>query len=264
MRKLGVNCPSYVNGVDALGSVPFIRDAGFDSVFSEYVSDEYCGKLADEIDRAGMSYETIHAPFRNINSMWRAGEAGEAMLRSLTDCLDTCEHYGVPVMIVHLSSGVDAPNVNDIGHQRFDRLVEHAGKVGVKIAFENQRKLANIAFAFEVYDKCSQVGFCWDTGHESCFAGGREYMPLFGSKLTALHIHDNMMENNGDLHLLPFDGIIDFHYVAEQIRKSGYSGTLMLEAIPTNSHRYDDLTPQQFYARAYEAASRLRVLVDGK
>lgn len=264
MRKLGINCPMRFKEIDAIGSVSLIRNAGFDSVFSEYVSDEYCGRLADEIDRAGMSYETIHAPFGNINSIWRSGEEGDNIIKTLKGCLDTCEHYGVPTLIVHLSSGDDAPCVNDIGHARFDRLVEYAGRVGVKIAFENQRKLANIAFAFEVYEKCPQVGFCWDTGHEACFAGGREYMPLFGSRLIALHIHDNMMEHNEDLHLLPFDGMLNFHHIAEQIKKSGYTGTLMLETMHDCSHRYDDLTPQQFFARAYEAAKRLRVLVDGK
>lgn len=263
MRKLGINGGS-VRGINAVDSVPLIRDAGFDCMFTGYRNDEYCGKIADAIDRASMSYDAVHAPFKGINNIWLPGEDGDIMLRSLTDCVDSCAHYGVPVMVVHLSSGDDAPCVNDIGHERFDRLVDHAGEAGVVVAFENQRKLANIAFAFEVYDRLPQVGFCWDNGHEACFADGREFMPLFGKKLRALHVHDNMKVHNQDLHLLPFDGQIDFSRFVAHIRESGYAGTLMLEVLPKNSNRYDELTPEQYYEKAYAAAVRLRKLVDGE
>lgn len=263
MRKLGINLGGF-SGINAIDSVQYVRNAGFDCVFSGFKDDRYIGELADAIDRAGLTYDTIHAPFKHINDIWMPGDDGEAMLKTLTDCLDSCAHYGVPVMIVHLSSKENAPCVNDIGHERFDRLVNHAGEVGVKIAFENQRKLANIAFAFEQYGDLPQVGFCWDTGHEACFTLGREYMPLFGKKLIALHIQDNMCEYNKDLHLLPFDGMINFYHVGEQIKASGFTGTLMLEVIKKNSNFYDDYTAEQYYEKAFRAASKLRRIVDGE
>lgn len=263
MRKLGINCGSF-RGVNALESIPYIKNAGFDCVFTGYKDDAYIGALAEAIDRAGLTYDTVHAPFKHINDIWMPGDDGEAMLKTLTDCLDACAHYGVPVMIVHLSSKEDAPCVNDIGHERFDRLVEHAGEVGVKIAFENQRKLANLAFAFEQYGHLPQVGFCWDVGHEACFTPGRKYMPLFGKHLIALHIQDNMCEYNKDLHLIPFDGMINFYHVGEQIKASGFTGTLMLEVLQKNSNVYDDYTVEQYYERAFRAVSKLRRIVDGE
>ena len=262
MRKLGINCDSY-SGINAKDSVPYIKNAGFDCVFTGYKDDKRTGELAQAIASAGLIYDTIHAPFKNINDIWLPGEIGDVMLMTLVSCLDSCARYGVPVMIVHLSSGEKAPCVSDIGRERFDALVAHAGEVGVKIAFENQRKLANIAFAFERYENMPQVGFCWDVGHESCFTHGREYMPLFGDRLIALHLQDNMCEYNRDLHLLPFDGLIDFHRVASRIKDSGYTGTLMLEVFRKNSSLYDDLTPEEYYARAYRAASKLRLLIEG-
>ncbi len=91
-----------------------------------------------------------------------------------------------------------------------------------------------------------------------------EYMPLFGKKTVALHIHDNMKEHNQDIHLLPFDGAIDFNRVADHIRNSGFEGTVMLEALPKNSTVYVGYTPEQYYERAYNAASRLRSLIDNQ
>ena len=130
------------------------------------------------------------------------------------------------------------------------------------ICFENLRKLANLAFVFEEYDDVPQVRFCWDTGHEACFTPGRKFMPLFGEKLSFTHIHDNLCEYNRDLHMIPFEGKIDFDYVAVSLNKADYQGTLSLEVIPTASDYYHDVSPQEYYARAYQAACQLREMVD--
>ena len=88
-------------------------------------------------------------------------------------------------------------------------------------------------------------------------------MPLFGDRLSFTHIHDNLSEYNSDLHMIPFDGKIDFRYVADQIRTSGFQGTLSLEVIPTESDFYRGVSPQEYYARAFQAACRLREMADG-
>lgn len=263
MRKLGINADLFADR-DALKNMPLLRAAGFESTFVCYRDDTLTGEIAEAAAKHGVTLETLHAPFGHINDMWLPGADGEQMLRELTDCADACARCGVPVMVVHISSGVRAPHINDIGHARFDRLVEHAGKTGTVIAFENQRKLANIAFMFELYAACENVGFCWDCGHEKCFAGGREYMPLFGSKTVALHVHDNCCRDGCDDHLLPFDGAIDYSRFAAHLRRSGFGGTLMLEAMPEHNHRYDSLSRETFFALAYEKAARLRTLVDGE
>ena len=264
MRKLGINVGSY-KGIPDAEQIDYIKNAGFDSVFTDFVGFEANERIAEKIAAANLAYETIHAPFGGINSMWIEGEDGEAMLKKLTDCVSCAAKLNVPVVIIHLSSGVFAPFVNDIGTERFDRLIGHAENTGVKLAFENQRKLANIAYIFEKYENHPNVGFCWDNGHESCFTlGKRDYMALFGEKLIALHLHDNNGEFDRDLHMMPFHAKIDFNRVAEKIRGSGFEGTLMLETIMSNSDRYDGYTPERFFAEAYEAADKLRALVDGK
>ena len=264
MRKLGIKLGAY-SGIPAEEQIKYIKSAGFDSVFTGFEGYEKNALLAKEISSAGLAYETIHAPFGGINNMWLEGEDGDKMLALLEDCTVCASKLGVPVVIVHISSGVHAPHINDIGAARFDRLVEKAGEVGVKLAFENQRKLANIAYIFEKYENVPQVGFCWDNGHESCFTlGKRDYMALFGDRLIALHLHDNCGEFNRDQHMMPFHSKIDFNRVAEKIRNSGFDGTLMLETTMSASNRYDGYSPEQFFAEAYEAASKLRALVDGE
>jgi sugar phosphate isomerase/epimerase len=218
--------------------------------------------MAEAFSAAGLRYESMHAPWNNINAIWLDGEAGDAIAEYLISYIGVCARQGVPVLVVHLSSGDGAPPVSDIGRKRFDRIVNHAVRTGVKLALENQRKLANLAFLFELYEKCPAVGFCWDCGHEQCFAGGRRYLPLFGDRLLCTHIHDNFGKHNKDLHLIPFDGSINFSRAAAELRESGYKGTLTLEVLRENSSLYKKDTPEAYFSKAFRAAVKLRDMID--
>ena len=126
------------------------------------------------------------------------------------------------------------------------------------------KTIANLALMFEMYGKDTNVGFCWDVGHEKCFADSMEYMPLFGDRLVFTHIHDNHLQPDGDEHLLPFDGLIDYNRTTELLKKSGYTGTLMLEIDEPHksSEKYSDLSLEQFTDKAYKAVCRLRDMID--
>ena len=78
---------------------------------------------------------------------------------------------------------------------------------------------------------------------------------MFGCQLKALHVHDNFLD--GDHHMIPYDGKIDFDRVAWQIAESPYRGSLMLELVQTAHSLYAELSPEDYYARAGKAAKRL-------
>ena len=255
--KIGINMGAYI-GLDTDTQIELISKNGFDSVF---IGTDYsnAGEIIEKLCSKNINCESIHAPFDNINDMWEDGESGETMLSRLIDCVDACAANNVPVCVVHLSSGIHVPRVNNVGYEHFSRLVEHADTRGVKIAFENQRFLANLAFAMEEFPS---AGFCWDTGHEECFANGRRYMPLFGDRLVQLHVHDNFLEYNGDSHLLPYDGKIDFERVAKSIGKAKYNNSLMLEVFNGHKPVYENTTPEDFYRRAAQRARMIAEKVD--
>ena len=259
--QLGINLYCYGKG-DELSlerQAELMKENGFTKTFDFPSSKEVCLKNAELLATYGISYDTLHAPFKNINHMWKNTEDGDEMLSRLTDGVDKCLVVGANTLIVHLSSGIPAPRINDVGFSRFDRLMEYAAKKNVKIAYENQRFVANIAAVLEEY---KDAGFCWDVGHEMCFTNGRRYMPLFGDRLCALHLHDNHAEFNKDEHMLPFDGRVDYGYAASQIAKQKYTGTLMLEVIRHNSNYYDNVSPEQYYKRAGNAARKLKTMVE--
>ena len=229
---------------------------------SSKVSDyERLSKLLKEYD---IVCETIHSPFDHINDMWGDDdEAGEKILNRLKESVDRCEKYGIPVTIVHVSSGRPMPEITEIGVKRYEELFDYAKSKGVKVALENLRYLENLKYFF---DRGYDVGFCWDNGHQYCRGENIDYMGMFSDKLIALHIHDNRAGLDTDDHLLPFDGNIDFDVVAKAIADSGYEGTLMLEVFKNSTKGdekpYESLTEEEYYERAVASAKKLLDMIE--
>lgn len=262
MQKIGINLHA-IAGLTDEEYIEKISHLGFNSIFTSIYDLERHIKISEICKRYGISYEFIHAPFDNINDIWYDGVKGEEILARLIDCVDICFKVGVNTAIVHLSSGENAPPPSDIGRERFYRLVKYAADKNVKIAFENQRKIYNLAWALETF--CEKVsGFCWDVGHENCFTPGREYMQLFGNRIICTHIHDNSGVYNEDEHFIPFDGNINFYKVADTFVKNNFNGSLMLEIFAENSNKYEGYTPEKYLQRAANAAKRLANMLKEK
>ena len=261
MREIGINIGARKE-MDTATFCRFIRELGFTRVFSGCTHPDSVREHAGHVAAAGLHYDTLHAPFKGIiNAIWLDGDEGEDTLAQLMGCVDLCAEIGAPTAVVHLSAGDAPPPPTDCGRARFIRLVDHAVGKGINVAFENQRKLANIAWAFEEFRDVPSVGFCWDCGHEGCFTPGRRYMPLFGHRLLCTHIHDNEGVLNADQHLLPFDGCLNFGYVADALRTAP-SVPLVLE-LKRKAERYEALSDEEYLLRAAAAIRRLRDMVEG-
>lgn len=232
-----------------------IKAHGFDATFLD-LEIENIDKIMNALGKNGIVCESFHAPYSGINNIWSLGEAGENMLGRLFRTIDDCSRYGVPVAVVHMSSGRTPPRMNDVGFGRYDRLMEYADKKGVTIAYENVRRLDFLSYAMENYP---QAGFCWDVGHEACYYYGKELMPLFGERIVALHLHDNTGIYDEDKHWLPYDGVIDMERAARQLAQSPFSGSIMVEVMPHNAGIAD---LEEYYQKAYTAASRFASRVE--
>ena len=256
MRKIGINFQRMPE-MELEEQVKFISDLGFRATFTDMMKLSNQDYMANLFAKNNLAYETIHGPFNHINDIWLDTEGGEAMYQELHDCIERCGLLQIPHAIIHMSSGLTPPAPTDLGRERFARLIEYAQKKNVKLAFENLRKLAHLAWMFEDYAENDTVKFCWDCGHQTCYTPGIDFMPLFQKKLGCLHMHDNYGVLNQDSHLLPFDGVIDFDKAAKLIGESGFEGTMMLEVFKIKGGLYDSMTAQEYYIRAAEAAKKL-------
>ena len=255
MRKLGIALKHPA--LSAEEQVQLMKAHGFEATFLPFNRTDFdC--VMPLLTQNGIVCESIHAPWDDIDAIWMDGADGDAQLAMLCDRLESCARYGVPTMVMHPTSVKRKPAISDAGNARFDRLVETADRLGVKIACENIKSVGHLVYLLERYP---QMKFCWDVGHEGCFSRGIEFMPFLGDRIGALHLHDNFGVADDDRHLLPFDGALDMERAARQLAKSGYGGSIMLEFASTESF-YAHLNANEFYARAAALARKFADRVD--
>ena len=217
-------------------------------------------ELKEKAEQLGLQYDFIHAPFGGVNDMWRSGLNCLSLVERIHGSIDGAAAAGVPTVVCHVSSGWWPPHISDIGLSRFDDLVCYAGKKGVKIAFENIRKPGNLAALMERYETVSNVGFCFDNGHEHCYTETIPYLDLYGKRTLCTHIHDNYGRDkddkwkDADYHLLPFEGTYDYKPMMDRLNKYGYEGSLTLEV---GNGRFPDMSHEEFLATCYDRIKKI-------
>ncbi len=266
-RKLGLNCDCIRYGsLSKTETVDLIRDAGFECLFMNMNELAVISAVKEKAVQRGLSFEFIHAPFRGSNDMWMEGEAYLPLMNGILATIDAAAATEVGMVILHVSSGWHTPPLCDLGFSRFDRIVEYAGEKGIRLAFENVRKLGDHASILHRYAETPHVGFCYDSGHEHCYTETVPFIDLYHSRMWCTHLHDNLgrdhkdLEADGDFHYLPLDGTVDFQAMIRKMDRFGYQGSLMLEVFNTTQPQYRELSPEEFVRLAYERVKKVSEL----
>ena len=264
MFKLGT---SLAGDMPPAEQMKIIGKAGFDSVMINCFEEESVKPWADAREKSGVFIELVHAPILHASDFWVDTADGDDFLACLKRRVDFCRELGAPIMVVHTTFKKPAPPVSQIGVDRFLDLCDYAQNSGVKLAFEN-------VDVFEHLEKVMNVlppfhGFCWDSGHNLCYAPEKDMSELFGSRLICTHIHDNFgrrrpgcPDSRDDMHLLPFDGTMDWQWYAERIKNIGYRGTLTIEFTTKYMEKYRSVSFEELTRMEYAAAAKLRDLCD--
>ena len=250
--------------------IKIIYNAGFDGFFSAWSPRIFdYRKTANEI---GAIYQSIHAPFSRTAKIWHGGEDADSVRNELIQCVEDCAKVEVPILVVHPYSGVPMCEIPpESGIENFAVIIKRAEELGVKIAMENISQPKYLDAVMQAFKDSSSVGFCWDTGHEMCYSCGEDQLTPYSDRLITTHLNDNLgktRENtpvtwHDDLHLLPFDGIINWQEVADRLNACGYNGILSFELNKTNRpNRYDNekyvkLSYEEYIAEAYARACKL-------
>lgn len=230
-----------------------IKEAGFDGVLLwwsdgfERGADYRAG--ADYARNAGLVIENIHTPIQEQDKLSCDNLDGEYLLECYLQCVRDCAEFGIPTMVVHLPD--DKYPINELGLERIKRIAAKAEEHEVNVALENVRNIQNVMCALDTIDSV-RIGFCYDSCHHENYASGNDLLGKYGSRLMALHLHDN----GGVMgqHQLPFDGNICWSGVIEKMTETGYNGATALE--PMN-WGYESLPIQEFLRKAHEKAKVL-------
>lgn len=257
--------------------IKLFKSAGFEGTaidLSDRNADAF--KIASAAKDENMLISYLHAPFNKSDDMWMDGEIGDIALAELLDCAETCSRLEIPAMVAHTFIGFDSDNIpTQIGIERYGALAVRANELGIKLALENTEGEEYLAALMKNLGVIPSVSFCWDTGHELCYNYGKDLIAFYGDKLAVTHINDNLgiRDFDGsityidDLHLLPFDGITDWSYVAKRLVGCGFDGPLSFELTIRSkpgrheNDKYAAMPFEGFVAEAYNRACRVANLV---
>lgn len=267
MAKQKLGLATMRCGLDHIEQIKIMKNVGFEAFFTDWVP-EKTEEIANAAARLGMFQQSIHSPFSGeykVRFLWDGGEAGDFVTNSLIKCVEDCGRFDIPVMVIHPFIGFKDHTPTQVGLDNYARVIEAANKAGVKLGFENVEGEEYLAAIMERFWNEPSLGFCLDTGHEMCYNRHKDMLALYGEKLCHTHFNDNLgvrgeeITFHDDLHLMPTDGIADWHGIMERIRKTGYDGILMSELSCANKpgkngieHKYAEMSVEEFMKEAFD------------
>jgi len=235
MKKIGINVDLGFP-IERTEMLQHIKNAGFDAVFVSWKPDLDLDEVFQRARELGLEIPFVHAPFSKIEYLWEDDETGNWALQTQLDSVDVCAKHRVPCVVCHVYKGFGKEEKpTELGLSRIQKLLDYAEKKGVRVAFENTEGEGYLDAILNRFWNHPATGFCIDTGHEICYNYGHDLIAKYGEKLIATHLDDNLGISGesifwlDDLHLLPWDGVVDFEGVAKRIQKTPFDGILMFE-----------------------------------
>lgn len=255
MRELAIVISNKNKGLTPIETINAVKDAGFNNVFIQWYNKNWDisqEKQLEYIRKQNLNVIFAHLGYQYINDIWEDGESGDKLVDSYIKDLDICSQNNIPLVIMHLSSKFTPKPFNEKGLNRIRKIVEYAENLNIKVAFENTKR---VDYLEKVLDniKNKNVGLCYDSGHCHAFSDDKFDYERFKDRIFAVHLHDN--DKSDDLHLLPFDGTIDWEYIVKKLKECNYTGPVTIETTYRND--YLKKTPIEFYKSAYDAAKKV-------
>ena len=259
-------------------TLELISAAGFKYVMLYTKSSE----LEDGIRIArklGLEVVSAHLPYRqphgiNVDNFWKRGVENDKLIGSLIEQIKICGKYKVGIVVIH-SCNDSRNGIFDVAHgiASLRKILSATKTSNVKIAVENIFPPHNNEYFFAMLDSIDdpRLGLCYDSGHHYLTMLEFDLLGKYGDRCFAIHLHDNLMDasnlnhNDRDIHLLPFDGKIDFKKVMRDIARSSYTGPVMLESKQKREAfetLYANMTSTEFLQEAYKRGEKLAKMLD--
>lgn len=258
MRELAVAIQYANKNVSVIDTINSIKNANFKNVFVQWYDEDWEHSQQEQVrlcKELELNIIFAHLGYQNINSIWEDGNDGDALVERYKLDIKNCYENGIPMVVMHLTSKKIAPKYGEIGLKRIRKIVEYAKKLNVKVAFENTKIKGYLEYVLENI-KDDNVGICFDSGHFHVHFNDEFNFEFFKDRIFAVHLHDN--DKSDDLHLLPFDGTLDWKNVMNKLKECNYQGPITLELC----YRYDYLKIplDEFYKIGYDRGIQLSKL----
>ncbi|MBQ5608249.1 MAG: sugar phosphate isomerase/epimerase [Oscillospiraceae bacterium] len=258
--------------------IELLSNAGFSAVSPVWSSALPLETLATDLQKHNMILQSLHAPHGGLSYLWNSQDSHSANAqRNITDCIDDCARFQIPLVVVHGWQGLDYifPET-PLDFSAFDHIVDHAERCHVSIAFENLEGEEYLEALLNRYRDRSHVGFCWDSGHDHCYPHKLNFLKAFGQRLIMTHLNDNLGQRdtnapptgNDDLHFLPYDGNIPWEHTLLALKGLPKQDILNFEIKKRSTSNapkdliYDSLSPEEFFRLAGQRALQIANLYE--
>lgn len=261
--------------------IKLLGEAGFSAVSPAWSPELDLDGLSRCVWENNMTILYFHAPYKNIQLLWQPElpESIEAQ-GNILRAIDDCAKYHVPILVIHSWSGFAYTfSAESLDFRFFDRMVAYAKEKGVKLAFENLEGEEFLRAVLTRYENEPHVGYCWDSGHDNCYPHATDFLQAYGSRLIMTHLNDNFGPRDpsgvpsakDDLHLLPYDGSIDWDQALRRLKAAPLQTVLNFE-IKLRTHAgneadlpYLHLSPEEFIrlaaTRSFQIAEKYAAIL---
>lgn len=261
MSNIAVCIQNANKNVSPKETIDAIYKAGFKNVFVQYYNKENLEfdelKQIDYCRELGLNIIFCHLRYKRINEIWLEEESGDEVVNEYIKDLEVMKEKQIDMVIMHLTTKNNPPIYNEIGLERIKKIVKHAKELGIKIAFENTKKQGYLEYVLGNI-KDENVGICFDSGHYHVHFDDQFDFEFFKNRYFAVHLHDN--DKTGDLHLLPFDGTIDWNDVISKLKENNYIGPITMELCYRCEYLKNSV--EDFYKEGYNRGKRLEEMYD--
>jgi len=191
--------------------------------------------LARLFARHGLRPASIHTPFgKEVDLGARDEQLRKAGVKAVADAARALWEMGGSLAVVH--PGRPCPPEHRMQAARACRrsledLLEATASCPVTLLVENMlpdhacSSSCELATAMDGLPE--RVRFCLDTGHAALTPEGLAVAHVMAGRLGWVHLQDNLGE--GDDHLRPWSGKLDWHLVARLLDEGGYTGPYLFE-----------------------------------
>lgn len=255
-KNLAIVVQNDNKNVTVFETIDAIKKAGFQNVFIQWYDEDWHPTQEEQlayIQKCGLNIIFAHLGSQTINDIWLEDESGDSLVERYKHDIQVCKKHGISLVVMHLTSKHVAPPYNKVGLKRLQEIADYAQSLGCKIAFENTKIKGYLEYVLENILN-ENIGICFDSGHYHVHFNDEFDFDRFKNRIFAIHLHDN--DQSDDLHLIPFDGTLDFPKVMKHLKDCDYSGPITLELC----YRYDYLNMglEEFYQKGYEVRRKAR------
>jgi sugar phosphate isomerase/epimerase len=182
---------------------------------------------------------TLHSPIANINIAAPAADMRRFILKRLEKSMISARQLESAVMVFHpgLRTGISSfyPGADwRTNIESVQTLLVLSKKHGVDLAIENVPKPYGFLvrgveqFTRFLEELDEEIGVAFDVGHSNINGDTHEFLSTLGRNVVHVHAHDNDGEH--DLHLGVGRGTVNWTAFAADLKKTGFTGTVMVES----------------------------------